>query len=241
MIGLEQIKLFGWDSAGQINPVGIFTWNTVTLAWERQAPISPAGVSSAVTIANGADVAEGATTDAAVVTDAAGTVSGKLRGLVKWAFERMPASLGQKAMAASLPIVIASDQSAIPLSAGTARVGAVYPVSGQVVDETGVVRTVNRAILAATASGNTQLVAAQGGGVRIRVLSINFVALAAVDVKLQSATTDLTGTYPNAANGGVVMPNNQHGWFQTAANEALNINLSLATTVGGVLTWIQAT
>jgi hypothetical protein len=37
----------------------------------------------AVTIADGADVCEGATTDAAVATDATGTVSGKLRGLVK--------------------------------------------------------------------------------------------------------------------------------------------------------------
>ena len=35
------------------------------------------------TIADGADVVEGALADAAVVTDANGTVSGKLRGLVK--------------------------------------------------------------------------------------------------------------------------------------------------------------
>jgi hypothetical protein len=41
------------------------------------------GGGGAVTIADGSDVAEGATTDAAVVTDANGTVSGKLRGLVK--------------------------------------------------------------------------------------------------------------------------------------------------------------
>lgn len=38
---------------------------------------------SAVSIADGSDVAEGATADAAIVSDAAGTVSGKLRGLVK--------------------------------------------------------------------------------------------------------------------------------------------------------------
>lgn len=94
----------------------------------------------ATTIADGSDVAEGATTDAAVVTDVAGTVSGKLRGLVKWAFERMPASLGQKAMANSLPVVIASDQSAVPVS-GTVSTGGLtdselratpVPVSGTV-------------------------------------------------------------------------------------------------------------
>lgn len=58
----------------------------------------------------------GANADAAVVTDAAGSMQGKLRGLVKWAFERMPASLGQKAMGASFPVVVASDQSAVPVS-----------------------------------------------------------------------------------------------------------------------------
>lgn len=52
----------------------------------------------------------GATADLAVVTDTTGTLSGKLRGLVKWAFERMPASLGQKAKAASLPVTLATDE-----------------------------------------------------------------------------------------------------------------------------------
>jgi len=51
----------------------------------------------------------GATADAVIVTDAVGTLSGKLRGLVKWAFERMPASLGQTTMSASLPVTLASD------------------------------------------------------------------------------------------------------------------------------------
>lgn len=41
------------------------------------------GSTGAVTIADGADVAEGATTDAAVYTDTTGTLSGKMRGLVK--------------------------------------------------------------------------------------------------------------------------------------------------------------
>jgi hypothetical protein len=52
----------------------------------------------------------GLTTDTAIVTDTTGTLSGKLRGLVKWAFERMPQSLGQTTKAGSFPVVIASDQ-----------------------------------------------------------------------------------------------------------------------------------
>lgn len=69
-----------------------------------------------ITIAAGDDVTEGNTTDAAVISDTTGTVSGKLRGLVKWAFERMPAALGQAAMSASLPVVVASNQSAIAVT-----------------------------------------------------------------------------------------------------------------------------
>lgn len=66
-------------------------------------------------VGDGHDVAKGATADAAVTTDVAGTLSGKLRGLVKWAFERMPSSLGQKVKSGSLGVVIASDQDTLPV------------------------------------------------------------------------------------------------------------------------------
>jgi len=69
----------------------------------------------------------GQNADAAVTGDNPGSMSAKLRGLNKHAYERMPASLGQKAMAASLPVVIASDQAAHPVSlaAGSNKVGKV--------------------------------------------------------------------------------------------------------------------
>lgn len=51
----------------------------------------------------------GTNADAAVETDAAGSLSGKLRGLVKLFAARVP-TLGQKAKAASSPVVLASDQ-----------------------------------------------------------------------------------------------------------------------------------
>lgn len=111
----QRARLEGWDSIGA-------AWIKVAVDTAGQVKTTGGGGGGgAVTIADGADVAEGATTDLAVVTDTTGTVSGKLRGLVKWAYERMPASLGQKTMAASLPIVIASDQASIPVtaSAGT--------------------------------------------------------------------------------------------------------------------------
>jgi hypothetical protein len=127
-------------------------WDPIGLTWIKAAADADGtlhvtggtgnGGGGAATVADGADVAQGATTDAAVITDTTGTLSGKLRGLVKWAFERMPSSLGQKAMAASLPVVLASDQVAIPV---TANVG-----------------TTNGLALDGTLTGGTQKAIARG-------------------------------------------------------------------------------
>lgn len=73
-------------------------------------------------------------------------------------------------------------------------------------------------------------------GKRIRVLGIAMVALAATAVKLQSSgtPTDISGVFSFAANGGLVLPvtPDKIGWCDTLAGEALQANLSVATTVG---------
>ena len=156
---------------------------------------------SAVSIADGSDVAEGTTTDAAVVTDTTGTLSGKMRGLVKWAFERMPASLGQKAMTASLPVVIASDQSAVTVTGTvTATTGGLtdvqlratpVPVSGTLTVNTGLTDAQLRATpvpVSGTLTVNTGLTDAQ---------------LRATAVPVSMGVTDLTPSSPTAATVGV--------------------------------------
>ena len=72
---------------------------------------------------DGSDSTQGFLADAPVITDVAGTISGKLRGLVKWAFERMPASLGQKTKLLSLPVTLASDEDALAVT------GTFFPVT----------------------------------------------------------------------------------------------------------------
>jgi hypothetical protein len=84
-------------------------------------PVAIANNQTAVpgSVASGSNVTEGAVADAAVDTDTTGTLSGKLRGLVKLTvnyLSRFPASLGQKTMAASLAVVLASDQTSTPVS-----------------------------------------------------------------------------------------------------------------------------
>ena len=106
------------------------------------------------TIADGADVTQGAVADAAVTSDDNGTLSAKLRGLVKWAYERMPTSLGQKTRAASLPVVLPSDATganAVQLQ-GTAAAGAAP--AGNPVNVGGVdAGSVQRSLLTATDGG----------------------------------------------------------------------------------------
>lgn len=87
-------------------------------------------------------------------------------------------------------------------------------------------------------AGDNQLVAAATNA-KYRVLSVAIVATTAVSVKFRSATTDITGTFPLGANGGLVLPYNEHGWFETTAGEALNLNLSGAISTGVQIQYIK--
>jgi len=89
----------------------------------------------------------------------------------------------------------------------------------------------------ATASGNTEAIAAAGAGLMIRVVSIFVLSETALTVKFQSATTDVTAGFPVGINGGFVLEHNDEGWFQSAANEALNINLSGTGVVGAQINY----
>lgn len=85
-------------------------------------------------------------------------------------------------------------------------------------------------------AGASQLIAAPGANLKIKVASYVVVAANAVTVKFQSGTTDLTGAMPFVANSGVVAPGQTSShWFETAANQALNINLGSAIQVSGHL------
>lgn len=101
---------------------------------------------------------------------------------------------------------------------------------------------IKRASVNATSSGDNELVAAPGSGVKIRVLSMVAVAgVAANTLTLRSATTAISAGFPFAANGGAVLNENPSGWFQTAAGEALNVNLSGASLVAVSITYILVT
>ncbi len=96
--------------------------------------------------------------------------------------------------------------------------------------------------IAASSSGNNTVLAAVTSK-KIRVLALSLVSSGTVNAKWQSGAsgTDKTGLAYLVANTGYVLPFNPAGWFETASNTLLNLNLSAAVAVGGCLTYIEVT
>ena len=95
-----------------------------------------------------------------------------------------------------------------------------------------------RAIISGATSGDNTLVTAVTGK-KIRVLSLFLVAAGAVTVRFESAAggTALTGVMSVPANGSLVLPFNEAGWFETAAAALLNMELGGAVQVSGALVY----
>ncbi len=95
------------------------------------------------------------------------------------------------------------------------------------------------AVVSGSATANTLVAAATGK--RIRVMALILVASGgANNTRLQSGAggTAMTGVMNLAANGQLVMPYNEAGWCETAVAALLNLDLSAATLVAGVLTYV---
>ncbi|MDR3582579.1 MAG: hypothetical protein P4L67_04870 [Candidatus Pacebacteria bacterium] len=93
------------------------------------------------------------------------------------------------------------------------------------------------ATFTASSSGNTQVVASSAGK-QIVVLQWSATANGTVNVKWQSATTDISGLrymIQYASAGGSYSP---IGRFRTASSAALNINLSGAVSVSGEVAYV---
>lgn len=92
---------------------------------------------------------------------------------------------------------------------------------------------VKRALLNQSASGTAQSLVAAVTGKRIRVLWVYALAGGtATDLTFNSASTAISPLLANGANGGEVLPPNDHGWFQTAVGEALTVTTGAGATTG---------
>ncbi len=122
-------------------------------------------------------------------------------------------------------------------------IGSAWDQSGQVISGS-TVRTVQYAFGDFASGSANQVVPPQGANNMIRVLSAmvmgpNATTLRWISTGSAGTITNLSGLAPLPGNGGYVLPFNQHGWFQTKANEGLNAQINTAGgTVGITLTWI---
>lgn len=96
------------------------------------------------------------------------------------------------------------------------------------------------AVIDNATSGDNTLVAAVTGK-KIRVHQLALIGSAAVTVRFESGAsgTALTGQMQFAANGGFVLPFSPMGWFETASDALLNMELNGATSVDGVLGYTE--
>lgn len=89
-------------------------------------------------------------------------------------------------------------------------------------------------------SGNNTIVAAVAAK-KIRVVSLLLVAAGTVNVRFEDGAGGdaLTGQMNLVANTGFCLPFNPVGWFETSANTLLNLELSAAISVDGMLTYVE--
>jgi len=98
--------------------------------------------------------------------------------------------------------------------------------------------------IAFSGNGNNTVLSAVGGK-RLRVLSMALVASTATGLHITDGPSG-PGIYASsaftsqfAANGGIVLPFNPLGWFQTTSGSAVVFNISATSSIGGSLTYVQ--
>jgi len=107
----------------------------------------------------------------------------------------------------------------------------------------GTTRTPVSVVISHASSGDNTLVAALGATLKCRVVSLYLISSGTVSVRLESgaAGTALTGVMPLTAQVAINWPFNPLGWAETAADTLLNLELSGAVGVYGVLKYIPTT
>lgn len=128
-------------------------------------------------------------------------------------------ALGQSVMSFSSPVVIASDQSSIPITTGP---------------------TITAASVSFSSSGDNTVIAAVSSKV-IKVYKVVLVFAGAANITIKDgSSTALTGVMSMLANGSITLDNDGQPWFTTSASNALVMNISAGVQVSGRIYYTQA-
>lgn len=195
----------------------------------------------------------GSTSDAAAM-DADGTINAHVRGSAKVLDTRTPASLGQKTMANSFAVAVASDQSAIPVSeSGTWTVTVdSEPALDVATDQAGAAHMTNvimndrteltpkfKTVSVAASQTDSELVAAVTSK-KLRVLAMVVSAGSTGSTQLfESGGSTTKFELQPGANGGAVLGFNPVGWFETVAGENLTVTTGAGSTTKYLITYVE--
>ena len=139
-------------------------------------------------------------------------------------------TVGQKTMAASVPVVISSDQTAVPIS-GTVVVtnAGTFAVQNTPAQNSG--KTVNRFVLAQGVTAGTTVIAAADASNKHKIVGVLLTMNLTGTVKFIDSSGDLTGAMDVTIAGGFVIPPSAD--FPFIQTGAINRSISIVTTVGG--------
>lgn len=222
------------------------------------------GGGGAVTVANGADVAQGTTTDAVCATDTGTCTSLALAKRTNQNISTLVTNLGtanangQATMTSSSPVVIASNQSAVPVTLNSTTVTGTVAVTQSgtwtvTVDPCATSAKVNQAISFQT-TALTQQIAASGSN-KIYLCSIVLIASTATNFSISGGTGSncasnqlgifgVAGTathgIPLAANGGFTVGSGSGTIGVTAASSEICLVQSGAGDLVGNMTYVYA-
>jgi hypothetical protein len=150
-------------------------------------------------------------------------------------------SVGQKTMANSIPVALASDQSAQNVKTNTGDEVAILRTTVDPVDGSGSTVTIKFVRVNATADGDNTVISAVGGK-KLRVLGYALVVTAAGTITIQDSAGSpaVLAQFPLAANGGVSYSGGLDApAFETPSGNGLEINNPAGVDTLGHLTYIE--
>jgi len=127
------------------------------------------------------------------------------------------------------------------VSADNDRVDAAFDRQGRLAVWNGY--PVQSAVINTSTSGDNTIVSALGAGLRIAVIGCVIISDGTTDVRWEDGAsgTAKTGQMPLQAREGFVMPIGNQPWFVGAANTLLNLELTAAVNVHGIVSYITMT
>src|SRR5437867_563534 len=112
--------------------------------------------------------------------------------------------------------------------------------SGVITDETNVHRQIRRNFLDIATTAVTPVIAAQGEGMTVRVISMTMAAGATTSATFFSNGIQISPEMRVAPGGPIIFPESVHGYLEGFNNHSLDVFTSTSAHMGIILTWFRS-